>query len=286
MIFKKKSTINYGGRLLDLSTPVVMGILNVTPDSFYAKSCISGEEEILNRAEAIVVEGGTIIDIGAYSSRPDAVDIDEKEEYRRIKPAMALVKKHFPDVFISVDTFRSNIVRQLYEEFGCFIVNDISAGDFDARMIPYAGKTGLPFIAMHLRGTPKTMQNRENCTYKDIVAEIISYFVRKKKQLLDAGIIDIIIDPGFGFAKTLDGNYEILAKLDAFKILEQPVLAGISRKSMFCKLLNVTPDESLAATIAGNMLVLQRGANILRVHDVKEASDTVKVFNKVKKYFE
>ncbi|MDR2286641.1 MAG: dihydropteroate synthase [Prevotellaceae bacterium] len=286
MIFKKKSTINCGGKLLDLSTPVVMGILNVTPDSFYVKSRMSDEKEILNRAETIVAEGGTVIDIGAYSSRPDAVDIDEKEEYSRIRPAMALVKKHFPDVFISVDTFRSNIVRQLYEEFGCFIVNDISAGDFDAQMIPYAGKTGLPFIAMHLRGTPKTMQNNENCTYEDIVAEIISYFVQKKKQLLDAGVTDIIIDPGFGFAKTLDGNYELLAKLDAFKILEQPVLVGISRKSMFCKLLNATPDESLAATIAGNMLVLQRGANILRVHDVKEASDTIKVFNKVKKYFE
>jgi dihydropteroate synthase len=286
MVFRKKSTINCGGRLLDLSTPVVMGILNVTPDSFYAKSRISGEKEILDRAETIVAEGGTIIDIGAYSSRPDAVDIDEKEEYSRIRPAMALVKKHFSDTFISVDTFRSNIVRQLYEEFGCFIVNDISAGDFDTQMIPYVGKNGLPFIAMHIRGTPKTMQNKENCTYEDIVADIISYFVRKKGQLLEAGVIDIIIDPGFGFAKTLEGNYELLAKLNAFKILEQPVLVGISRKSMFCKLLNVTPDESLAATIAGNMLALQRGADILRVHDVKEACDTIKVFDKVNKYFD
>ncbi|MDR1582003.1 MAG: dihydropteroate synthase [Prevotellaceae bacterium] len=277
-------TINCGGKLLDLSTPVVMGILNVTPDSFYAKSRISGEKEILERAETIIAEGGTIIDIGAYSSRPDAVDISEKEEYNRIMPAMALVKKHFPDNFISVDTFRSNIVRQLYEKFGSFIVNDISAGDIDAQMIPYVGKTGLPYIAMHMRGTPKTMQNKENCIYEDIVNEIISHFIQKKQKLLEAGVIDIIIDPGFGFAKTLEGNYELLAKLDAFKILEQPILVGISRKSMLCKLLNITPNESLAATITGNMLALQHGTDILRVHDVKEASDTIKVFNRVNKY--
>ncbi|MDR1593346.1 MAG: dihydropteroate synthase [Prevotellaceae bacterium] len=284
MVFNKKKTINCGGRLLDLSMPVVMGILNVTPDSFYAKSRMSGEKDILTRAETIVAEGGTIIDVGAYSSRPGAADISEDEEYSRLRPTMALVKKHFPDVFISVDTFRSNIVRKLYEEFGSFIVNDISAGDFDDKMIPYAGKNGLPYIAMHLRGTPKTMHNAENCTYEDIVAEIISYFVRKKNQLLDAGVTDIIIDPGFGFAKSLEGNYQLLAGLDAFKILEQPLLAGISRKSMFCKLLNITPDESLAATIAGNILALQRGADILRVHDVKEAYDTIKVFDMVNKY--
>jgi dihydropteroate synthase len=285
-IFNKKRTINCGGKLLDLSEPVVMGILNVTPDSFYAKSRISGEKEILNRAEAIISEGGTIIDIGAYSSRPDAVHIDDKEEYNRIKPAMALIKKHFPDTFISVDTFRANIVQQLYEEFGSFIINDISAGEIDRQMIPYAGKNGLPYIAMHTRGTPQTMQNRENCTYEDIVNDIISYFVKKKAQLTEAGVIDMIIDPGFGFAKTLDGNYELLAGLDAFKILEEPVLVGISRKSMFYKLLNVAPDESLAATIAGNIISLQRGADILRVHDVKEASDTVKVFMEIKKYSE
>jgi dihydropteroate synthase len=284
-IFRKRMTINCGGKLMDLSTPVVMGILNVTPDSFYAKSRISGEKEILDRAETIVSEGGTIIDIGAYSSRPDAINIDEKEEYSRIKPAMALIKKHFPDTFISVDTFRANIVKQLYEEFGSFIINDISAGNIDAQLIPYAGKTGLPYIAMHMRGTPKTMQNDENCIYEDIVAEIITYFVQKKKQLLEAGVIDIIIDPGFGFAKTVEANYELLAKMEAFKILEQPVLVGISRKSMFYKMLNITPDESLPATIAGNMLALQRGANILRVHDVKEASDTIKVFNMVNKYY-
>jgi dihydropteroate synthase len=283
-IFRKKRTINCGGKLLDLSTPVIMGILNVTPDSFYAKSRMSGEKEILNRAESIVAEGGTIIDIGGYSSRPSAAHVDEREEYDRIKPAMSLIKKHFPDTFISVDTFRSNIVQRLYGEFGAFIVNDISAGNIDDRIIPLAGKIGLPYIAMHMRGTPETMQNPENCLYGDMIHEIISYFVRKKEQLAEAGVVDIIIDPGFGFAKTVEGNCELLAKMDAFKILEQPVLAGISRKSMFYKLLNITPEESLPATIAGNMLALQRGADILRVHDVKEASDTVKVFAEVNKY--
>ena len=270
--------------MIDLSAPVVMGILNVTPDSFYAKSRVSGEKEILNRAETILREGGTIIDIGAYSSRPDAADVDETQEYNRLKPAMALVKKHFPEAVGSVDTFRANIVRQLYEEFGAFIVNDISAGDFDNRMILYVGKNRLPYIAMHIRGTPQTMQNSENCTYNDIVYDIISYFVRKKEQLREAGVVDIIVDPGFGFAKTSDGNYELLARLDAFKILEQPVLVGLSRKSMFYKTLNVTPEETLAATIAGNIVALRNGADILRVHDVKEASQTIKVFLNLNKY--
>jgi dihydropteroate synthase len=261
-----------------------MGILNVTPDSFYANSRMQDEKEILNRAESILREGGTIIDIGAYSSRPDAAHVDEATEYNRLRPAMALVKKHFPDAIVSVDTFRANIVKQLYEEFGAFIVNDISAGDFDNQMIPYIGKNGLPYIAMHTRGTPQTMQNSENCAYKDIVYDIISYFVKKKEQLREAGVVDIIIDPGFGFAKTLDGNYELLAKLDAFKILEQPVLVGLSRKSMFYKLLNIIPEEALHATIAGNIVALRNGANILRVHDVKEAAETIKVFLELNKY--
>jgi dihydropteroate synthase len=183
-----------------------------------------------------------------------------------------------------VDTFRSNIVKQLYEEFGSFIINDISSGDIDNRIISYAGKNGLPYIAMHMKGTPETMQNNENCTYEDIVFEIISYFVNKKNQLMEAGIVDIILDPGFGFSKTLAGNYDLLAKMDAFKILELPVLAGLSRKSMFYKLLNITAEESLSATIAGNILALQNGADILRVHDVKEAQDTIKVFAQVNKF--
>jgi dihydropteroate synthase len=261
-----------------------MGILNVTPDSFYAASRVSGDKAILNRAETIISEGGTIIDIGAYSSRPDAEHIDENEEYRRIEPAMRLIRKHFPDVFISVDTFRVNIVRRLYEEFGDFIINDISAGEFDQQMIPYIGKNRLPYIAMHLRGTPNTMQNPENCTYNDIVNDIIEYFVRKKEEMLNAGIVDIIIDPGFGFAKTIDGNFELLARLDDFKILELPLLVGISRKSMFYKLLNSVPEKSLAATIAGNIVALQNGADILRVHDVKEAAEVLIVFHELNKY--
>jgi dihydropteroate synthase len=285
MFFNKKRTINCGGKLLDLSRPAVMGILNVSPDSFYAESRVSGEKAIVDRAETIVAEGGTIIDVGAYSSRPDAAHVDENEEYRRIRPAIALIKKHLPDTFISVDSFRANIVKRIYEEFGCFIVNDISAGEIDCQMIPYAGKYGLPYIAMHMRGTPQTMMCDENTAYEDIVASIISYFVRKKEQLGEAGVVDVIIDPGFGFSKTVEGNFELLAKLDAFKILEHPVLVGISRKSMFYKTLNITPEESLAATITGNVIALQNGADILRVHDVKEASDTIKTLTAVNKYY-
>lgn len=284
LIFKKKQLINCGGFLLDLSKPVVMGILNVTPDSFYSKSRLSTENEIVNRAAAIINEGGMIIDVGAYSSRPDAENISEEEEYTRIKPAIALIKSNFPHAFLSVDTFRSGVVQRLYDKFGAFIVNDISAGEIDKNMIPVVGSLGLPYIAMHMRGTPATMQNKENLIYNDIVNEIISYFVKKKQELKNAGIIDAIIDPGFGFSKSVEGNFELLAGMDAFKVLEDPVLVGISRKSMFYKLLGTTPENSLAATIAGNMLALQNGADILRVHDVKEACDTVKVFLEAKKY--
>ncbi|MDR1897535.1 MAG: dihydropteroate synthase [Prevotellaceae bacterium] len=283
-IFKKKQTINYEGRLLDLSTPVAMGILNVTPDSFYAQSRVSGEKEIITRAENIISEGGTIIDVGAYSSRPDAANITAEEEYRRLKPAISLIKKHFPETFISVDTFRSDIVQQLYAEFGCFIVNDISSGEIDKRMISSVGKLGLPYIAMHMRGIPATMQNEQNCVYNNIVTDIISYFVDKKKELAEAGVTDVIIDPGFGFGKTLSGNYELLAGTDAFRILEQPILVGISRKSMFYKLLDTVPEKSLPATIAGNMVALQKGADILRVHDVKEACDTIKIYTEIQKF--
>jgi dihydropteroate synthase len=283
-IFVKRQTVNCGGKLLDLSTPAVMGILNVTPDSFYAGSRISDDKAFVERAEAIISEGGAIIDLGAYSSRPGASDVPADEEYRRLRPALALLRKHFPAVFVSVDTFRAEIVHKLYDEFGAFIVNDISAGEFDGAMLSTVGKLGLPCIAMHLRGTLATMHNDENCQYKDLVTEVVAYFVDKKKRMLDAGITDIIIDPGFGFSKTLAGNYELLAGVGALKILELPVLAGLSRKSMFYRMSGVAPDEALSATIAGNMVALQQGADILRVHDVRAAVDTVKVFSQLKKY--
>jgi len=266
---------------LDLSTPVVMGILNVTPDSFYCASRISGEKEILERAQTIIAEGGKIIDIGAYSSRPNAEHISEEEEYARIKPAISLIKNHFPDIFLSIDTFRSNIVKQLYEEFGAFIVNDISAGDMDKNMIPYVGSVCLPYIAMHMKGSPQTMAQKENLEYNDIVSEIASYFVKKKEELLKAGVIDIIIDPGFGFGKTLDDNYKLMAQTNALKILDAPILVGISRKSMIYKLLDTVPENALAGTIALNTIALQNGANILRVHDVKEATDTIKIYTEI-----
>ncbi|MDR0558754.1 MAG: dihydropteroate synthase [Prevotellaceae bacterium] len=283
-IFRKRQTINCGGKLLDLSKPAVMGILNVTPDSFYAASRITGEHEIMKRVETVINEGAAIVDIGAYSSRPDAVHISCDEEYRRLQPAVYLIKKHFPDIFISIDTFRADIVHILYEKYGHFIVNDISAGEMDKNMIPSVAKFGLPYIAMHMRGAPDTMQNPANCYYEDIVNDIITYFVDKKRELVEAGVTDIIFDPGFGFSKTLEANYKLLAGLDAFKVLGQPVLAGISRKSMFYRLLGCSPEQSLAATVAGNMAALQNGADILRVHDVKAAYDTVAVFNELNKF--
>jgi dihydropteroate synthase len=284
MIFNKQQTIGCGDRLLDLSTPVVMGILNVSPDSFYARSRVIDEKSIVARAGNIIAEGGTIIDVGAYSSRPGAVHVDAEEEYRRLKPAISLIKKHFPDTFLSVDTFRANIVKRLYEEFGCFIVNDISAGEADSQMIPYVGATGMPYIAMHMRGTPQTMSNSENCFYDNIILDMIDFFIEKKSQMRRAGIIDFIVDPGFGFAKNVEGNFELLACLDSFKVLECPILVGISRKSMFNKFLNITPEESLPATIAGTVIALQNGADILRVHDVREASDAIEIFKRVKEY--
>ena len=283
-IFRKKRTINYGGKLLDLSQPAVMGILNCTPDSFYAASRMSGEKEILERAQIIIAEGGTIIDIGAYSSRPAAEHISAEEEYRRLKPAVTLIKKHFPETIVSIDTFRADIVKWLYDECGCFIVNDISAGEMDKNMISTVARYGLPYIAMHMRGTPASMQNADNCKYNDPVADIIEYFVRKKKELLDAGVTDMIFDPGFGFSKTLETNYELLAKLSDFKLLEQPILVGLSRKSMFYSLLGGTPEQSLAASVAGNMAALQNGVDILRVHDVKEACDTIMIYNHLQKF--
>ncbi|MDR2424215.1 MAG: dihydropteroate synthase [Prevotellaceae bacterium] len=283
-IFRKKRTINYGGKLLDLSQPVVMGILNCTPDSFYAASRTSGEREILERAQTIIAEGGTIIDVGAYSSRPAAKHINADEEYRRLKPAVTLIKKHFSETVVSIDTFRADIVEWLYNDCGCFIVNDISAGEMDKNMISTVARYALPYIAMHMRGTPATMQNADNCIYNEPVIDIVEYFVAKKKELIDAGVTDIIFDPGFGFSKTLETNYKLLANLSDFKLLEQPILAGLSRKSMFYSLLACTPEQSLAATVAANMAALQNGADILRVHDVKEAYDTIMIYNHLQKF--
>lgn len=272
----KNTLINCGGRLLDLSSPKVMGIMNLTPDSFYAGSRIQTEKEAIIRAENILNEGGTIIDLGAYSSRPGAEHISFDEEFARLRQAMEAVCRHFPQTFISIDTFRAEIVRRLYDEFGAFIVNDISAGEFDHEMIPEVARLKLPYIAMHMRGTPQTMQLYTE--YGNIGDELTQYFVTKVEALRKAGIIDLIIDPGFGFAKTIENNYQLLAQLADLRLAGCPILVGMSRKSMFYKPLETTADKVLAATIAANTIALQNGADILRVHDVKEATQTIAVW--------
>ena len=283
-IFYKKQTINYDGRLIDLSRPLVMGILNVTPDSFYAPSRAANERDVRLRAETIVAEGGAIIDIGAYSSRPGADDIDADEEFRRLRPAVAAVRRDFPDAFVSIDTFRATIVRKTFDEFGAFIVNDISAGKFDADMIPLVAELGLPYVAMHTSAMPAEMQRPENCAYGDVVADVAAFFAGKRHECLQAGIVDIVIDPGFGFGKTLDDNYRLLAGIDALQLLACPVLVGLSRKSMFSSLLDVDAEHTAAATLAAETVALLKGADILRVHDVRQACDAVGVVEELRKH--
>lgn len=271
--------INVNGCLMDLETPRIMGILNVTPDSFYAGSRKQSEEEILLRARQIVDEGGGIIDIGAYSSRPDAEHISTEEEASRLKNALTLLNREMPEAIISVDTFRADIAKMCVEEYGVAIINDISAGSMDENMMPTVAKLGVPYIMMHMKGTPQNMQ--KNPEYDNVVKEMMYYFSEKVQRMRDLGAKDIIIDPGFGFGKTLEHNYMLMNKLEEFQIFELPILVGISRKSMIYRLLGNTPEEALNGTTVLNTISLMKGANILRVHDVKEACETVKIFNAI-----
>lgn len=273
--FSKKRTLNLRGTLLELSSPVVMGILNVTPDSFYPGSRVNNESGILKRCEQILTEGGLIIDIGAYSSRPSAEHISEEEEISRLEFALQLIRKEFPDAFLSVDTFRANVARKVVENFGVQIVNDISAGEMDENMMTTVAELKIPYILMHMVGTPQTMQ--QNTKYEHFLRDVIRYFVDKTDKAKKAGIHDIILDPGFGFSKTLEQNYELLNRLSEFRIFELPLLVGLSRKSMICKATGNTPETALAGTIAANTIALLKGADILRVHDVKEAVDTIQI---------
>ena len=277
---RKKTTINYDGRLIDFSEPAVMGIINVTPDSFYPESRRSGERQIVERANQIIEEGGTIIDLGAYSSRPRAENITVDEELNRLLPAVETIKNRFPDAMLSIDTFRSEIVRRLFDRYGCIIVNDISAGEIDKNMIPTVGRLKLPYIAGHMRGTPADMH--EKCGYDNVAADMVKYFSVKIHETRTAGINDLIIDPGFGFAKTIEENYELLYKLDYLNIVGLPITVGLSRKSMFYEPLNAGPDDVLPATTAAHTVALEKGADILRVHDVKAAYQTIEVFMRLK----
>jgi len=272
--------INIKGYLLNLDEPLVMGILNLTPDSFYAKSRIQCGEEIERRISTILEEGGQLIDVGGYSSRPDATDISAEEEKLRLKPALEQLKKNFPDVMVSVDTFRADIARWAVEEYGVAIINDISGGTMDNRMFETVAQLQVPYILTHWRGTPQTMMNETD--YQDLMEEIILYFADKLRTLQLLGVNDIILDPGFGFSKTLDQNYELMRSLLQFSIFERPLLIGVSRKSMIYNFLNCNIDDSLNGTTILHTYALMHGAHILRVHDVKQAVEVVKIISNLK----
>lgn len=271
--------INCKGKLIDLSTSKIMGILNLTPDSFYDGGTLKSDLNILDRTEKMLYEGATFIDIGGYSSRPNADEVSEDEELQRVLPIIELLVNKFPDILISIDTFRSAIAKNAIETGACMI-NDISAGNLDKNMFTTVVKLQVPYIIMHMQGTPKTMQI--NPTYEDITKDTIYYFSKKLNTLRKLGLNDIIIDVGFGFGKTLEQNYELLNNLEVFKNLEVPILTGVSRKSMLYKLLNTTPIEALNATTVANTIALLNGSNILRVHDVKEAMEAVKIVEALK----
>lgn len=274
---KRKSTINLDGKIIDLTQPVVMGILNVTPDSFFDGGKYKTEKKVLKRAEEILEQGGTFIDIGAVSTQPGQDGISTKEEIDRLLPAVKAVKKAFPEANISIDTYRSWVALKIIEDCGPCIVNDVSGGNFDEHMFDTIGKLDVPYILMHMQGTPLKMQ--ENPQYEDIIRDISLFFTDRVKRLTKAGVKDVIIDPGFGFGKTLDHNYELLNRLDSFKVFQLPLLVGISRKSMIHKLLGSNPEEALNGTTVINTLALMGGTDILRVHDVLEAMEAVRIMN-------
>lgn len=275
-------TINIKGELLELSQPIVMGILNITPDSFFAESRKQGEQEVVARVAEILTQGGKIVDIGAQSTRPSSTLLSSKEEIERLKPALNIINKEFPDAILSVDTFYSDVARFCVEEHGVDIINDISGGEMDKNMFDTVASLNVPYILMHMRGTPQTMSQLTD--YDNLIQDIFYYFSKKIAELHLKGVNDIIIDPGFGFSKTIDQNYELMASLKGFSIFELPLLVGISRKKMIYNLIDSTAEESLNGTSILNTFALQNGADILRVHDVKEAVETIKITEKLKGY--
>ena len=270
--------INVNGRLLDLSTPQVMGVLNVTPDSFYSECRAQTDEAIADRARQILEEGASIIDIGAYSSRPNCVDISPEEELNRLRYALKILNEVHPDAIISVDTFRASVAEVCVKEYGVAIINDISGGEMDKNMFDTVIDLQVRYIMQHMQGTPQNMQDSPH--YDNLMRETFLYFSEKIQTLHDRGLNDIILDPGFGFGKTLDHNYELLSHLEEFKIFELPILVGLSRKSMITKLLDIPTTEALNGTTVANTIALMKGADIIRVHDVKEAVQAVKIVQK------
>jgi len=271
-------TINCLGKLIDVSSPKVMGILNVTPNSFYDGGKYSDEIGILNQVEKMLVEGATFIDIGAYSSKPNAEFVSEQEEMERLLPIVKLVVKHFPATLISVDTFRAQVAQSAIENGAC-IINDISAGSLDEKMMATVAALQVPYVMMHMKGTPQTMQSLAH--YENVTKEMLFYFSQKVVEARSLGINDLIIDPGFGFAKTLEQNFEVLNNLELFQTLSLPLLVGVSRKSMIYKTLDIQAEFALNGTTVLNTIALQKGATILRVHDVKEAVESIKLVAKL-----
>ena len=272
-------TINCKGNLIDLSTPKIMGILNITPDSFYSGSRNKADDSLLKNAELMLKEGATFIDIGGYSTRPEAEDIILTEELDRVLPAVELLLKNFPEILISIDTFRSEVAEACIER-GAAMVNDISAGHLDENMLGLIAKHQVPYIMMHMRGTPQTMKDLND--YDDMTQEILFYFSERIKAARSLGINDLIIDPGFGFSKNIAQNFELLSKLEIFEMLSLPLLAGLSRKSTIYKSLGCEPVDALNGTTVLNTVALLKGASILRVHDVKEAMEAVKLISIIK----
>lgn len=272
-------SLNIGGRLIELAHPIVMGILNATPDSFYSASRVESERDIAERALQIVAEGGKIIDVGAYSTRPGADEVSQEAEMERLRFALEVIAKVAPDAFISIDTFRADVARMCVEEYGAHIINDISGGTMDRRMFRTVAHLGVPYILTHIQGTPQTMQ--QHCQYEDLIADVMLYFSQRINDLRALGVKDIILDPGFGFGKNLEQNYALMHHLDDFSEFGLPLLVGVSRKSMIHQLLGVTPAESLPGTIALQTVALTRGANIIRAHDVREAVESIRIVQAV-----
>jgi dihydropteroate synthase len=275
-------TINLNGNLMDLSKPKIMGILNVTPDSFYDVGIFDSNKKILDHVEKMLNDGADIIDVGGYSSRPGAKEVKLKDEIKRVVPTIELIKKEFNETTISVDTFRSEVALQAVNS-GASIINDISGGDLDPNMFNCVAELNVPYIIMHMQGNPKNMQN--NPLYENVIVEIIENLSKKVFEATEAGVIDVIIDPGFGFGKTIEHNYKILSELSFFKELDCPILVGLSRKSMIYSLLEEKPENVLNGTTCLNTVSILNGANILRVHDVKEAKEVIKLTNFLNKNF-
>jgi dihydropteroate synthase len=269
-------------QLVDFRQAKVMGIINITPDSFYSGGRAFSDKSIVAQVSACVEQGAAMLDVGAYSSRPGAEHVVAEEEMRRLDKALHLIRNKYPDLILSVDTFRSDVARHVVRDYGVQIINDISGGSLDATMFETIADLGVCYVLMHMRGTPQDMQNQTN--YDDLMSELLHYFQKKLAQLRILGVNDVIVDPGFGFAKSLEQNYELLAKMHYLTELNMPLLAGVSRKSMLYKLLETKPEEALNATTAAHMLALVQGARVLRVHDVKPAIETIKIFNQYNQY--